>query len=373
MAAPPQPAYESLRRLLFRLDPETAHDTALRGLGAAERLEPILRRWRRRLAYGDARLACERLGLRFPNPVGLAAGFDKDARAVGALAALGFGSIEVGTVTPRSQPGNPRPRLFRLTEHRSLRNAMGFNNAGAEALARRLERYRDVGIPVGVNLGRNKDTPADRGEEDYLALLDRLGALGDYFVLNVSSPNTPGLRQMEEGERLARLVRRARRATTRPLLVKLSPDLADELALEIAERVVTAGAAGLILTNTTVDYSLAPGVERAGGLSGELLALRSRELLRTVAERLHGRCLLVSVGGIASGEEAYRRLRSGAGLVQLYTGLVYGGPGLPGRINRELAGLLERDGFASVDDAIGADLASASELRPGADLSGVAP
>ncbi len=342
--------YPHLRRLLFGLDPETSHGlgmTALRTLGAL----PLAKS-----PASDPRLAQQLLGLTFPNPLGLAAGFDKDAVAVRGFAALGFGCVEVGTVTPRPQAGNPRPRLFRLPAAESLQNAMGFNNAGLAALAGRLRALRraPLAIPLGVNLGKNKDTPPERALADYETLVAGVGDLADYLVVNLSSPNTPGLRDLQSEEFLRALLPRAVALTPKPVLVKLSPDLPLEQAAALAGTAVDAGAAGIVLTNTTTEYGLAPGARDFGGLSGRVLREKSFRMLQALAPLRH-RTVLVSAGGIDSGEEAYRRLRAGASLVQVYTALVYGGPGLPRRIHRELLALLERDGARAVSEVIGAD------------------
>ena len=343
--------YPHLRRLLFRLDPEASHGlgmAALRALGAAGGRPPH--------EAADPRLAQRLLGLAFPNPLGLAAGFDKDAVAVRGFAALGFGFVEVGTVTPRPQAGNPRPRLFRLPAAASLQNAMGFNNAGLDAMVGRLEALRraPLPIPLGVNLGKNKDTPAERALDDYEALAAGVEGLCDYLVVNLSSPNTPGLRDLQSEDFLRALLPRVRARTARPVLVKLSPDLPLEQAAALAGSAVDAGAAGILVTNTTTEYALAPGARDFGGLSGRVLREKSFRMLQALAP-LRGSAVLVSVGGIDSGAEAYRRLRAGASLVQAYTALVYEGPGLPRRIHRELLALLERDGARSVAEVIGAD------------------
>lgn len=346
--------YPLLKRLLFRLDAETAHNVVLGLLSAGRYLGlagPVLRR----AAVSSDRLRQRLLGVEFPNPVGLAAGLDKDGRVFPAMADLGFGALEVGTVTPRAQPGNPRPRLFRHVERESLENAMGFNNAGGRALRGRLEGRRRGGPPLGVNIGKNKDTPAAEWRSDYLFLLELFHGLCDYFTVNVSSPNTPGLRELQTEEALAGLLAEGRKRTSTPLLVKLSPDLEPGRAAALAVAAVDAGAAGIIVTNTTTDASGLPGALGAGGLSGGVLRERSRRVLEEVAARLLGRCVVVSVGGIDSAAEAYRRLRAGASLLQVYTALVYRGPGLAGQINRGLLELLDRDGLGHVSEAIGAD------------------
>ncbi len=339
------------------LPAETAHSVVVSALRIVQ-ATPV-RRWLERgyRVADSGSLSQEVLGHTFANPVGLAAGFDKDGLVVPGMAALGFGWLEVGAVTPRPQRGNPRPRLFRYRKAESLENAMGFNNRGGDALSRQLARRHPAAAPLFVNLGKNRTTANERAVDDYLFLIERLSDRCDGFVLNVSSPNTPGLRDLQQDRTLGELVKRATAATAVPLLVKLSPDLAIDRARTIAARCVEAGAAGLILANTTTDYSLLPESRRMGGLSGRVLRERSVELLRGLAGDLFGRCLLVSVGGISSGRDAYARIRAGAHLVQLYTALVFQGPGLVKRIGRELAQLLSNDGFASIGEAAGADVA----------------
>lgn len=338
------------------MDPEDAHDWAIRGLRAVG-ATPLGAGLSRVLEVRDPRLRQDLLGTTFPNPVGLAAGFDKNAVAIHGLGALGFGFLELGTVTPRPQPGNPRPRIWRHREQMSLRNALGFNNQGMEAAAARLERVHPFKVPLGVNVGKNKDTPAKRAHEDYLTQLRRFDGHCDYFVINISSPNTPGLRDLQEVESVRGLLEAGVGITSLPILVKLAPDLEEAAAVRLSRAAVEAGAAGVVLTNTTIDYSLVPDAEPVGGLSGRVLRQRSYRMLQTVAAELFGRALLVSVGGIDSAAEAYARLCAGAHLVQVYTGLVYRGPELVRRINRGLLELLDRDGHASVGQAVGRDLA----------------
>jgi dihydroorotate dehydrogenase len=356
--------YSILRPLLFRLDPERAHGLAITALRLAQAVPGGTSLLARRCLVADPALRQTLLGLEFPNPLGLAAGFDKDGVAVDAMTALGFGFVEVGTVTPRPQPGNPRPRLFRYSGQRSLQNALGFNNQGLQAMRRRLARApgRRLAAPVGVNVGKGRDTPPAAALADYAELLGDatgLGGLADYLVVNLSSPNTPGLRDLQNESFVQEVLRAARALTRTPVLVKLSPDLEPEAAAALAAAAVDAGAAGIVATNTSTDYALLPGARAAGGISGRALREKSRRACLAIARRLRaadGGAVLISAGGIDSGAEAYARVRAGASLVQLYTALIYEGPALPRRINRELLALLARDGFTRIGQAVGADL-----------------
>jgi len=349
------------RSLLFRLDPETAHHLGLGGLRLLG-WRPVARMLRPR---PDPSLRVKAFGLELDSPLGLAAGFDKGQVVAPGLLALGFSHVEIGTITPRPQAGNPAPRLFRLTEHQALINRMGFNNDGMEVCAARLAALPAAGRLglVGVNVGKNKDTPNERAEEDYLLCIDRLHPFADYLVVNISSPNTPGLRELQGRAALERLLgacaRRARELPVpRPLLVKLAPDLSDEALDEAVEVAVACGASGLIATNTTTSREAVRGHPRAGeagGLSGAPLEARATEVVRRAFRRAAGRLLIVGVGGVFGAAGAYRKIRAGATLVQLYTGFIYGGPALPARILGELAELLRRDGFRSVGEAVGAD------------------
>lgn len=342
-----------LRPLLFRLDAERAHRVTLALLGTL----PI-----RAPARPDPpELAVAPWGIPFSNPVGLAAGMDKDARAAGAWQALGFGFAELGTITPRPQPGNPRPRLWRLPEHRAMVNRLGFPSAGMEAAARRLERARRRGVRIrlGLNFGPNKDTPPERVAEDYAALVGRLGALADFMVVNVSSPNTPGLREWQSPERLGPLLHpilaaAARLEPRRPVLVKLAPDLDAPVLAAICEATAALGIDGVVACNTTLARE-AVGVrtELAGGISGAPLGERARAVIAEIRRRTGAATPIIGVGGVASAEDAYRHIRAGATMVELYTGLVFEGPGVVERIKAGLLGLLRRDGMRSIAEAVG--------------------
>ncbi len=330
-----------LKPLLFRLDPETAHHVAMTALARIAQNRLLLSLFPR----GDfPKLTRTVFGLTFPNPVGLAAGMDKNGVALPAWAALGFGFVEAGTVTAQAQPGNPKPRLFRLPEQRALINRLGFNNDGADAVAARLRRVQQAGrwpkIPVGINLGKSKITPVEEAAADYVYSFERLFAFGDYFVLNVSSPNTPGLRTLQSREPLDELLREVQKKNAelstsdagevrmKPLLVKIAPDLEFSQIEEILDLVKIHRVAGIIATNTTLDKSSLP--ERwhgeAGGLSGRPLRRKSTRIVEFIATRT--RVPIIAVGGIFDAESAWEKLDAGATLLQIYTGFIYRGPGL---------------------------------------------
>ena len=323
--------YGAARALLFRLDSERAHDLVL---GAARIGGGALGR----LSGGRTVAGLERevAGLRFRNPVGLAAGFDKNGVALPFWRALGVGFVEFGTVTPRPQGGNDRPRMWRFSGPQALGNRMGFPNEGAAAVAARLARAKRPGDVVGINLGKNKDTPNEDAASDYVAALEATREVADYWVVNVSSPNTPGLRELQTAQYLADLLGRVREAAGNvPLFVKLSPDLDDAGLCDAASAFRASGCNGLVATNTTLARpDTIPEFE--GGLSGRPLAERSREVLRKLRELVGPDAPIISVGGIDSAAEAQARLDAGADLVQIYSALVFDGPGLPARIARGL-------------------------------------
>ncbi len=359
--------YRLLRTLLFLLPPERAHALGMGLLALLGRWPSFCRRTRRRALSSGAPaealdLSVHSGGLELAHPLALAAGLDKDAHAVCGLFALGFAAVEVGTVTPRPQAGNPAPRLFRLPEHGALINRLGFNNQGAEAAAVQLQAARWRPGPLGINIGKNQDTPLEQAAVDYLACVTALAPHADYLVVNASSPNTPGLRQLQEPERLAALLGAVRTrmeevAPGRPLFLKVAPDLGPEAVDAVVDVALDARASGLIATNTTITRPFAhPLAGEQGGLSGRPLRALAAETLRRAARRANGRLALWGVGGVATPEDVYERLRAGASVVQLYTALVYEGPGLVPRLLRGLEALLRRDGYRRVQDAIGADL-----------------
>lgn len=351
-----------IRPVLYALSAETAHHFTMRLLALVSRLPWLCALAQKLLASRDPRLAVHCLGLTFPSPIGLAAGLDKDAQAVPALRALGFGFIEVGTITAQPQPGNPKPRLFRLPKDRALINRMGFNNLGSEAARERLSRLPRGAAPLGVNIGKTKVVPNEQAAEDYAQSAARLGPYADYLVINVSSPNTPGLRDLQAIESLRPLIARVRAELDRvrpaprvPLLLKIAPDLSDQDIDAVADLALALQLDGIIATNTTIGRegltSDPAEVEAcgAGGLSGAPLKARALEVLRRLRARVGERVVLIAAGGVETSEDVWDRLRAGATLVQIYTALIYDGPGLPGRLARELSARLRHEGLAHVD------------------------
>jgi dihydroorotate dehydrogenase len=325
--------YRWLRPWLFRLDPETVHELAVQSTLVLTRPSAVRQWLRRQCAVVDP---CRVGESDFPNRVGLAAGFDKNARWVRVAETLGFGHIEVGAVTPRPQPGHPRPRLFRLPEHGALRNRMGFNNDGVAAIATRLRQLGPRSIVVGVNLGKNSDTPLENAAADYRAVATELNGLCDFFTLNISSPNTEGLRELGHGRWLGELLEAVKPACSHPLWLKLSPDESAEYYSAAAEQALRFGLAGLVLSNTTLrrDGPLAT-VDAAGGISGKPLLERNLAIVRRVRQAFPA-LPIIGVGGIFSGDDAMRYRQAGAEIVQIYTGFVYAGPGLPRQVARKL-------------------------------------
>jgi len=341
------------RPLLTCLDPELAHTITVRALSYLGQVSTPEK--------DDARLGIEVLGLNFPNPVGLAAGFDKNAETTEAMLAFGFGFVEAGTVTPKPQSGNPRPRVFRLREDHAVINRLGFNNEGHDAARRRLQRVHGKPGIRGINIGANKDA-SDR-IADYVAGLTELAPLADYVTVNISSPNTPGLRGLQNRAELDALLSavmkaRGHLAKRIPLLVKIAPDLDERACNDIADLALAHRIDGLIVSNTTIarpDSLRSPHRAETGGLSGRPLFKPSTEILRTMRRLTNGKLILIGVGGISSGEDAWTKIRAGASLVQLYTALVYEGPTLVTRIKRELLACMKRDNIKTIKDAIGLD------------------
>ncbi len=343
--------YSLIKPILFQFDPEKVHYFVTRNLKRFNRFPGGAALSRALWDVKHTALEREVFGLQFKNPVGLAAGFDKNGEMISELANMGFGFIEVGTVTPLPQPGNPKPRMFRLPDNGALINRMGFNNLGVDVVAERIAEYRknrpkaQEGVIIGGNIGKNKITPNEDAVSDYIKCFDRLFDVVDYFVVNVSSPNTPGLRELQEKEPLMQLLntlqqRNSKNGVSRPILLKIAPDLTIEQLDDIVEIVTESKIAGVIATNTTISrddlVTESPLKDEAGGLSGKPLTQKSTEVIKYISQRSKGAFPIIGVGGIHSAQDAIDKLNAGASLIQLYTGFIYEGPGLISRINKRL-------------------------------------
>lgn len=343
-----------LRPILFQFDAERAHDVALSCLALACRF-PGSNFLKRFFKFDDPALHVKAFGLTFPNPVGLAAGFDKNAKLAAALSALGVGFLEVGGVTFHPQPGNPKPRIERLPESQALWNWLGFNNDGAAVIAARLKQMK-LDVPFGINFTKSRMVPAEKAVEDCLASFNLLLPYGDFFVLNVSSPNTPGLRAFQEKEKLDILLREIQKhnALRKPMLIKVAPDVDFPLLDSILEVALQHGAAGIIATNTTLSRTgISQSLPAGGGISGAPLRARSTEIVRYLYKHAGRQMTIIGCGGIFSADDAWEKIQAGASLIQIYTGLIYEGPFLIKRINQGLVARLKQHGFRALSEAVG--------------------
>jgi dihydroorotate dehydrogenase len=354
--------------ILFRMDPEKAHHLIIDGLHSASRIPGVAAALRG--MYGVKRspqLAVDLFGMHFQHPIGLAAGLDKNAKSAAGFSNIGFSFIEVGTVTPKGQAGNEQPRLFRLPPDEALINRMGFNNEGAAAMSERLKRLTDRPIPIAVNIGKNKTTPNETAHEDYRACLKELYTYGDFFVVNISSPNTPDLRALQHGDELRTLlaavneemaVQAAKHGgSSKPVLVKIAPDMTNEQLSYTVDTIMESGASGIIATNTTISREglTHSHASEAGGLSGKPVRERSTEVIRAIYQQTGGKLPIIGSGGIFTAADAYDKIRAGASLVEIYTALIYLGPDVIREIAAGLTELMRRDGFERIADAVGAD------------------
>lgn len=376
--------YQNLKKMLFKFDPETAHKIAENSLIFAQNLSPLRKILAKNFTYQDEILSQNLLGLNFLNPLGMAGGFDKNATMLSGLFALGFGFVEFGTFTPKAQNGNEKPRLFRLIDENSLQNAMGFNNLGAkfikENVTKFLGKFRanfnanftnlarenldtnsalnltKFSHPIIANIGKNKITPNKDALSDYLYLTREFNELCDLFLINVSSPNTPNLRALQDEKFIATLLKEMKNLTKSPILFKIAPDMSEKTAISLCNCAVENGASGVVINNTSVDYALTKNARSMGGISGELIKEKSRVLFKAVAIELFGRTILISCGGISDANEAYERIKFGANLVEIFTSFIYKGPGLARNLNENLAILLRTDGFKNIREAVGVNL-----------------
>jgi dihydroorotate dehydrogenase len=356
--------YSLIRPILFRLPAESAHEFALKALRCSLSTSFAREAVAKRLASRDFG-SLNRFGLEFSNPIGLAAGFDKNGSYIRELAALGFGFIEVGTVTHQPQPGNPKPRLFRLPRDRALINRLGFNNVGAAQVAENLRHHRPACV-IGVNIGKSRNVAIEDAVPDYLASFDAAHEVADYIAVNVSSPNTPNLRELQAASLLKELLTALQQRNqelsshrTKPLLLKIAPDLSESELEQIVAVAIEANIAGIIATNTTTRrdglQTRAAEVHRLGdgGLSGAPLRSRSNEVISLIFNLTHGKLPIIGVGGVFSADDAWEKICAGASLIQLYTGFIYEGPSVVRRINEGLAAIMKREGFAAIDEAVG--------------------
>lgn len=347
--------YDKIKKVFFMFDPETAHKIAEKALilsnciGMHELLKDDF-------CLKSDKLKQNLFGLDFANPVGLAGGFDKNATMIKPLASLGFGFLEFGTFTPKAQPGNPKPRLFRLIEEESLQNAMGFNNLGSDFIAKKLNKIYPYELPLIANIGKNKLTPNENAIDDYVFLTQKFSQICDLFLINVSSPNTPNLRNLQDESFIEDLLGKMRKKTQKPILFKIAPDMDENLAIKLCQKAVECGAKGVVINNTSIDYTLSPNAKDFGGLSGKVITQKSRELFIAVAKELYGKCVLISSGGIDNGKEAYERIKWGANLIEIFTSFIFKGPFIAKNINKEILELLQNDGFENLSQAVGVNL-----------------
>lgn len=348
--------YKKIRKVLFKIDPEKAHSLVEFFLKYIANQPIIQDLMAKNFCYQDSILSNKICGLDFYNPIGIGAGFDKNCTMIEGLTTLGFGYLELGTITKKPQDGNSKPRLFRHIQEESIQNAMGFNNEGSQVISSRLKKFYPFSIPLGVNLGKNKEIEQKDALKDYQDVLDIFVDLGDYFVFNLSSPNTPNLRDLQNTTFVDELFSMAREKTNKPLFLKISPDINLDSMLEVCQKAIDKGASGIIATNTTIDYSLVQSPKNIGGLSGKVLQEKSFEVFKVLAKAFFKKTTLISVGGISDAAEVYKRLRHGASLIQLYTSFIFEGPSICKNINQNLAQMIRNDGFENISEVIGIDL-----------------
>ena len=350
--------YKTIRPYLYKYDAEKVHNLAIKVMKLPQKIPLFESMIARCYCKVYENLAQNIHGLNFYNPIGIASGFDKNAEAVRPLASLGFGYLELGSITQMPQDGNEKPRIFRHIAEESLQNAMGFNNIGARGMLANLKEVYPFCIPLGINIGKNKNIAKGDSLKNYELSLDTLKDYGDYFAFNLSSPNTPGLRDLQNESFVSELLNMAKAVTNKPLFVKISPDMEIDSMLKVCESAISNGVHGIIATNTSIDYTLVAnpfqrdGVS-IGGISGKMLAQKSKEILKILGQNFYKKTTLIAVGGIYNANEAYERIKLGASLVQILSGMIYEGPTIVSSINRELSKKLQNDGFKHISEAIG--------------------
>ena len=350
--------YDNLKSIFFKLQPETAHSLVEKSLVVADKIFPGCFSFvAKKCVVNKSMLYQNLLDSSFYNPVMIAGGFDKNATMIRALTAFGFGGIEFGTITPKPQNGNDKPRLFRLVEEDSIQNAMGFNNLGSDEIARKVKKIYPFVVPIFANIGKNKLTPNEKAVDDYEKLVLKFNELCDSFVINISSPNTPNLRDLQDTGFIKELFNKLIPIAKKPIILKIAPDMSEQSAVELCKTAVEYGAKGLIINNTSIDYSLSnsKNLQNFGGLSGKVITKKSRQMFKAVADELYGKAILIASGGIDTAQEAYERIKMGASLVQIYTAFIYKGPNIAKQINSGICELLQKDGFMNISEAIGCE------------------
>lgn len=349
-------SYENIKKIFFLFNPETVHNIVEFIFKYSAKIAPFIPSiLAKRYFFADPRIEQKILGRTFLHPVGLAAGFDKNATMIPMLCALGFSHVEFGTVTPQPQAGNAKPRLFRFVAQKSIQNAMGFNNLGMKRIKQKVANIYPYAIPLGANIGKNKTTSEDEAFGDYALLIDTFKDLSDYIAINISSPNTPGLRNLQNESFLRDLLILAKEKTDKPIMLKIAPDLDIADAITLCKCAIDNGISGIIATNTTIDYTLLENAKDFGGISGKVLREKSFTLFEALAKEFYGKTTLISVGGIDDAKEAYKRIRAGASLVQVYSSFIFEGPAMIKEISKGILELMDRDGFFHISEAIGAD------------------
>jgi len=348
--------YEMIKKVMFNFEPEVAHSIAEVGLKILPNCIFLNGYLKKRNFVDDPMLNQEIFGKKFANPIGLGAGFDKNATMVKAMVAMGFGYTEIGTMTPLPQDGNAKPRLFRYPEYESIQNAMGFNNKGSDVVVSNLSKVYPYKIPIGASIGKNKLTTEENTLNDYKILIEKFKDISDYLAINISSPNTPNLRDLQNEKFIEDIFTMAKTLTKKPILLKIAPDMSSDTAITLCKTAVKYGASGIIATNTTQDYTLLKDAKDFGGISGKVMSDKSYELFKAIAKELYGKTILISVGGISDAKDAYRRIKAGASLIQILSGFIFKGPSMCKNINEELIKLLKKDGYSNISEAIGADL-----------------
>ena len=347
--------YETIKKLMFNFEPETAHHMAEFGFKILPHCRMINNYMVERNFVNNDILTQDLLGTTFHNPIGLGAGFDKNATMIKAMPAMGFGYTEIGTMTPKPQAGNAKPRLFRFPEQEAIQNAMGFNNKGSFQVIQNLKKVYPYAIPIGASIGKNKLTPENETLKDYETLIRGFKDISDYLVVNISSPNTPNLRDLQNEEFIKAVFGMAKEITNTPILLKIAPDMQNDTAITLCQTAIESGADGIVATNTTQDYSLLPNPKDFGGISGAVMSDKSYDIFKAIGRELYDKTTLISVGGISDAPDAYRRIKAGASLVQILSGFIFKGPSMCKNINEELIKLIKADGYENISEAIGAD------------------